>query len=73
MELILRQVSPMTTLALLISPEQIEQESCACTQPEESNKRMYPDDAWDLSERGRNVANTSRNRKNGKNCMQNHT
>ena len=55
MELILRQVSPMTTLALPISPEQIEQESCACTQPEESNKRMYPYDAWDLLERGRNA------------------
>ena len=47
-------------MVLLISPKQIELESCTCTQinaPEEENWWLYPDDAGDLSERGRNAAN----------------
>ena len=45
---------------LLISPEQIKLESCACTQIEaleEGNRWLYLDDAGDLSERVRNAAN----------------
>ena len=47
-------------MVLLISPEQIELESCACTQIEaleEGNRWFYLDDAWYSSERGRNAAN----------------
>ena len=47
-------------MVLLISPEQIELESCACAQIEaleEGNRWFYLDDAGDLSERGRNPAN----------------
>ena len=43
-------------MVLLISAEQIEQESCACAQIsalEEENWWLYPDDAGDLSERGK--------------------
>ena len=74
-ERILRKLSQMTTIkvvlifaifeaicamVLLISPERIELESCACAQIEaleEWNRWLYPDDAGDLSERGRNAAN----------------
>ena len=45
---------------LLISPEEIKLESCAFSQIktlEEGNWWLYPDDAGDLSERGRNAAN----------------
>ena len=45
---------------MLISPEQIELESCACAQIEaleEGNGWIYLDYAMDLSERGRNAAN----------------
>ena len=47
-------------MVLLISPEQIKLESCACTQIkalEEGNKWLYPNDAGDLSKRERNTAN----------------
>ena len=47
-------------MALLISSEQIELESCACTQVEaleEGSRWLYLYDAGDLSERGRNAAN----------------
>ena len=46
-------------MVLLISPKQIELESCTCAQIkalEERNNWLYPHDAEDLSERGRNVA-----------------
>ena len=46
-------------MVLLISPKQIELESCACAPIEaleEWNGLLNQDDAWDLSERGRNVA-----------------
>ena len=49
-------------MVLLISPEQIVLESCACAQIEalkEGNRWLYFDDAGDLSERGRNMANLS--------------
>ena len=41
---------------LLISPEQIELEGCACANIKalkERNGRLYPDDAWVSSERER--------------------
>ena len=44
----------------VISPERIELEGCACAQIkalEKWNCSIYPDDTWDLSERGRNAAN----------------
>ena len=47
-------------MVLLISPEQNELESCACAQIkalEEGNRCLYPDDAGDLSERGKNASN----------------
>ena len=47
-------------MVLPISPIQIALGSCACTQIEALEKRnwwLYPDDAGDLSERGRNAAN----------------
>ena len=47
-------------MVLLISSEHIKLESCACAQIEaleEGNRGLYLDDAWDLSARGRNVAN----------------
>ena len=47
-------------MVLLISPEHIKLESCACAQIEaleEGNRWFYLDDAGDLSERGRNAAN----------------
>ena len=51
--------SEIGAMVLLISPEQIELESCTCAQIkalEERNNWLYPHDAEDLSERGRNVA-----------------
>ena len=47
-------------MVLLISPEQIELESCACTQIEaleEGNRWLYFNDVGYSSERGRNAAN----------------
>ena len=47
-------------MLLLISPERIELEGCACAQIkalEEGNWWLYPDDAGDSSERGRITAN----------------
>ena len=47
-------------MVLLISPEQIELESCACAQIEaleEGNRWFYLDDAGYSSERGRKAAN----------------
>ena len=47
-------------MVLLISPEQIKLESCACAQIEafeEGNRWLYLDDAGDPSARGRNAAN----------------
>ena len=47
-------------MVLLISPERIELESCACAQVEaleEWNRWLYPDDAGVLSERGRSAVN----------------
>ena len=52
--------SQIGALVLLISPEQMELERCACAQIEaleECNGWLYPDDAGDPSERGRNAAN----------------
>ena len=52
--------SQIGAMVLLISPEQIELESCACAQIEaleEGNWRLYLDDAGYSSERGRNAAN----------------
>ena len=45
-------------MVLLISPERIELEGCACAQIkalEKWNCSIYPDDTRDLSERGRNA------------------
>ena len=53
-------VSQIGAMGLLLSPEQIMLESCACAQKkvlEEGNWWLYPDDAGDLSERGTNAAN----------------
>ena len=47
-------------MVLLISPKQIELESCACAQIkalEERNRLLHLDDAEDLSKTGRNAAN----------------
>ena len=47
-------------MVLLISPQHIKLESCACDQIEaleEGNRWLYPDDAGDLLERRRNAAN----------------
>ena len=47
-------------MVLLISPEGIELESCACTQIEaldKGNRWLYLDDAGYSSERGKNAAN----------------
>ena len=47
-------------MVLLRSPQHIKLESCACDQIEaleEGNRWLYPDDAGDLLERGRNAAN----------------
>ena len=47
-------------MVLLISPKQIELESCACAQIkalEERNRLLHLGDAEDLSQRGRNAAN----------------
>ena len=44
---------------LVITSERIELEGCACAQIEaleEWNGLLHQDDAWDLSERGKNVA-----------------
>ena len=52
--------SQIGAMVLLISPTQIELESCACTQIEaleEGNKWLYSEFAGDLSERGRYAAN----------------
>ena len=52
--------SQIGAMVLLISPERIELESCACAQieaHEERNRLLYPDDAGDLSERGINAVN----------------
>ena len=46
---------------LAITSERIELEGCACAQVEafeEWNGLLYQDDAWDLSERGRNASKT---------------
>ena len=51
-------------IVLVITSERIEIESCACAQNEvlgERNGSIYLDDDWNLSERGRNAANTSYN------------
>ena len=50
-------------MVLLMSPKQIEQESCTCAQinaPEEESWWLYPDDAGSSSARGRNAANLIR-------------
>ena len=47
-------------MVLLISPEQIELEGCACAEIEaleEENRWLYPDDAGELSMRGNNATN----------------
>ena len=52
--------SQIGAMVLLISPKHIKLESCACDQIEaleEGNRWLYPDDAGDSSERGRNAAN----------------
>ena len=52
--------SQICAMVLLISPEHIELESCACAQIkalEERNRLLHLDDAEDLSKRGRNAAN----------------
>ena len=52
--------SQIVAMVLLISTEQIKLESCACAQIkvlEEGNCWLYPDDAGDSSERGRNATN----------------
>ena len=52
--------SQIVPMVLLISLQRIERESCACAQIgalEEGNRWLYPDDAGDLSKRGRNAAN----------------
>ena len=52
--------SQIGAMVVLSSPERIELESCACAQFEalqEGNGWFYPDDAGDLSEQGRNMAN----------------
>ena len=52
-------------IVLVITSERIEIESCACAQNEALGERngsmysLYTDDDWNLSERGRNAANTS--------------
>ena len=51
-------------IVLVITPERIEIESCACAQNEALGERngsiyQYIDDDWNLSERARNAANTS--------------
>ena len=51
--------SEIGAMVLLITPERIELESCACAQIEaleKGNRWLYPDDARDLSERGENAA-----------------
>ena len=48
------------SMVLLKSPERIKLESCSCAHIkafEEWNEWLRPDDDWDLSDRGRNVAN----------------
>ena len=52
--------SQIGAMGLLLSPERIMLESCACAQKkvlEEGNWWLYPDDTGDSSERGRNAAN----------------
>ena len=52
--------SQIGVIVLLISPERIELESCACAQIEahkERNRLLHPDDAGDMSERGINAVN----------------
>ena len=52
--------SQVSAMVLLIFPEQIKQESCACAQIkalEEGNRWLYTNDAGDSSSRGRNAAN----------------
>ena len=52
--------SQIIAMVLLISPEGIKLESCACAQikaREEGNRWLYLYDAQDPSERGRNAAN----------------
>ena len=47
---------------LVKTSERIELEGCACAQIEaleEWNGLLYQDDAWDLSERGRNASKAS--------------
>ena len=48
-------------MVLLISPERVELESCACAKTDalgEYNGWIYPCDAWELIERGENAAKT---------------
>ena len=48
-------------MVLLISPERVELESCACAQIdalEEYNGWIYPGDAWELIQRGKNAGKT---------------
>ena len=50
--------SQIGAMVLLISPEQIKLESCACAQikaHEEGNRWLHPDDAGVLYERGKNA------------------
>ena len=52
--------SQIGAMVLLISPERIKPECCACAQikaVEEGYWCLYPDDAGDLTERGGNTAN----------------
>ena len=52
--------SQIGAMVLLLSPERIELESCACAQIgalEKWNGWFYPDDVGDSSERGRNMEN----------------
>ena len=52
--------SQIGAMVVFIFSEQIELESCACAQNiavEEGNRWLYPDDAGELSMRGKNAAN----------------
>ena len=54
------QIGAIVLLILLLSPERIELETCACTQIEalrEGKRCLYLDDIGDPSERGRSAAN----------------
>ena len=64
MVVILGIFEAIDAIVLVITSERIEIESCACAQNQdfgEQNGSIYLDDDWNLSERGRNAANTSYN------------